>query len=310
MENGHVDKTTSAGELGQFLRNRRGELTPEDVGITSYGARRVPGLRREELAQLAGVSATYYTRLEQGQSTNASEAVIDSIARALNLNDDERAHLHDLGRPARTRRRRPARPDHARPGTIGLLNAMDHIPAVAMGRRSEVLAWNRIGHLLLAGHLDFDAPQRPADRPNLTRMLFLDPHTGDLYRNWREEAALSVASMRFVAAQFSDDRELMELIGELTLKNREFASLWSKHPVHRCVSGIKKFRHPEVGDFDLNFEVLHLPDANGQRIMTHIAEPGSPAEAALTLLRACGNAEHHTHGLTGPRVTAETLRTK
>ena len=285
---------------------------PSDGGW-AYGIPTGPSAFREcgrhaTLGRLAEVSATYYTRLEQGQSTNASEAVIESIARALNLNDDERAHLHDLGRPARTRHRRPARPDHARPGIIGLLNAMDHIPAVAMGRRSEVLAWNRLGHLLLAGHLDFDAPQRPADRPNLTRMLFLDPHTGDLYRNWREEAALSVASMRFVAAQFSDDRELMELIGELTLKNREFASLWSKHPVHRCVSGIKKFRHSEVGDFDLNFEVLHLPDANGQRIMTYTAEPGSAAEAALTLLPAFGNAEHHTHELTDPRVTAKTLR--
>ena len=281
-----MTETNGAGELGEFLRSRRAELTPEDVGITSYGARRVPGLRREELAQLAGVSATYYTRLEQGQSTNASEAVIDSIARALNLNDDERLHLHDLARPAPGRRRRPARPDRARAGTVRLINAMSAVPAVVMGRRNEVLAWNPLGHLLLAGHLDFDAPQRPADRPNLTRMLFLDPHTRELYRNWSAEAVMAVASMRFVAAQFRDDRELTELIGELIVNSPDFATLWAKHPVQKCTSGVKQFRHPEVGDFDLGFEVLHLPDANGQRLMTHTAEPGSSAESALALLRA------------------------
>lgn len=281
-----MSETNGAGELGEFLRSRRAELTPEDVGITSYGARRVPGLRREELAQLAGVSATYYTRLEQGQSTNASEAVIDSIARALNLNDDERLHLHDLARPAPGRRRRAAKPDRARPGTVRLVNAMSAVPAVVMGRRNEVLAWNPLGHLLLAGHLDFDAPQRPADRPNLTRMLFLDPHTRELYRNWSAEATMAVASMRFIAAQFRDDRELAELIGELIVNSTDFATLWAKHPVQKCTSGVKQFRHPEVGDFDLGFEVLHLPDANGQRLMTHTAEPASPAESALALLRS------------------------
>jgi len=279
------------GELGDFLRSRRAMLTPGQVGIASYGTRRVPGLRREELAQLAGVSATYYTRLEQGQSTNASESVIDSIARALNLNEDERAHLHDLARPARAVRRRPARPDHARLGTIRLLNAMAGIPAVALGRRNEVLAWNRLGHLLLAGHLAFDAPARPADRPNLTRMLFLDPHTRDLYRNWHEEASLAVASTRFIAAQFTDDRELTELIGELSLKSPDFASLWAKHPVQRCTSGVKRFHHPEVGELDLHFDVLHLPDASGQRVITHTAEPGSLACVTLGLLTAAAECQ-------------------
>ncbi|WGW12369.1 helix-turn-helix transcriptional regulator [Saxibacter everestensis] len=280
-----MDDIAATADLGTFLRTRRAKLTPEDVGISSYGSRRVPGLRREELAQLAGVSATYYTRLEQGQSTNASEAVIDSLARALGLNADERAHLHDLARPVRARRKRQARPERVRAGTIGLLNAMSDIPAVAVGRRNEVLGWNALGHLLLAGHLDVDAPERPTDRPNLTRMLFLDPHTRDLYRNWREEATLAVASLRFVAAQFKDDRGLAELIGELTLNSPEFAALWAKHPVQRCVSGVKEFRHPEVGDFELNFEVLHLPDANGQRIIAHSAEPNSRASGALQLLR-------------------------
>lgn len=279
-----MGETNRADDLGQFLRARRAGLTPEVVGIASYGSRRVPGLRREELAQLAGVSATYYTRLEQGQSANASESVIDSLARALDLNDDERTHLHDLARPTRAKRRAPIKADHARPGTIRLLGAMANIPAVVMGRRSEVLAWNPLGHLLLAGHADFDAPMRPTDRPNLTRMLFLDPHTRDLYRGWRDEASLAVASLRFIAARHQDDLALTHLIGELTLRSPDFAALWAKHPVQRCVNGVKRFRHPEVGDLDLGFEVLHLPGANGQRMLTHTAAPGSAAAAALSLL--------------------------
>ncbi|MBW4095413.1 MAG: helix-turn-helix domain-containing protein [Acidobacteria bacterium] len=279
-------KETMSETLGEFLRSRRSRLTPEDAGVVSYGARRVPGLRREELAQLAGVSATYYTRLEQGQSTNASESVIESLAQALSLSVDEREHLRALAQPAKKKRRAPVKPDNAAPGAVRLLEAMSMVPAVIVGRRNEVLAWNVLGHSLLAGHTDFEAPTRPVDRPNLTRMLFLDPHTKDLYRNWREEALLSVASLRFIAAQHQDDDELAHLIGELTVKSSDFADLWAKHPVKRCVSGIKKFRHPEVGDFDLGFEVLHLPGDTGQRMVTHVAEPGSNSAAAVALLAA------------------------
>lgn len=166
--------------LGDFLRTRRGRLTPEDVGITSYGSRRVPGLRREELAQLAGVSVTYYTRLEQGQSHQASPSVIEALADALQLSDAERTYLHSLVRPAPARPRRPAKAATARPATRQLLDALEDVPAVVIGTRTEVLAWNILGQQLLAGHLDPGAPYRAADRPNLTRMLFLDPHHRDL----------------------------------------------------------------------------------------------------------------------------------
>lgn len=281
-----MNSMDDSSALGEFLRSRRSRLRPEDVGLTSYGTRRVPGLRREELAQLAGVSVTYYTRLEQGQSTRASEAVIDALARALNLDDDERAHLHDLARPAPRRpRSRACRPAMARPGTRQLIDAMDNVPAVVLGRRTEVLAWNTLGHLLLAGHLDFDAPNRPADRPNLTRMLFCDPHHRDLYRDWATEVARAVASLRLVAGRYKNDRELAELIGELTMNSPEFASLWAKHPVANCVSGTKEFRHPEVGELTLDFEALVLPDDSGQRILMYSAKPGSASEAALQLLR-------------------------
>jgi transcriptional regulator with XRE-family HTH domain len=277
---------TNVGELGDFLRSRRARIKPDDVGLRSHGVRRVPGLRREELAQLAGVSVTYYTRLEQGQSSNASESVINAIARALDLSKDERTHLHDLARPAPAKRRRQTKPEAIRPGTKQLVVAMTDVPAVVLGRRNDVLAWNPLGHLLLAGHYDFNAPTRAADRPNLTQMLFLDPHSHDLYRRWQEEAARAVASLRLIAGRHKDDRGLAELIGELSINSAEFAALWSKHPVSDCVSGIKYFHHPEVGDFELAFEVLHLPEDTGHRIITYTAEPNSPSAAALALLKS------------------------
>jgi transcriptional regulator with XRE-family HTH domain len=280
-----------SGALGEFLRSRRGRLTPAAAGITSYGARRVAGLRREELAQLAGVSATYYTRLEQGQSTNASHSVLDALARALQLDDDERAHLNDLATPARGARRRRARPDTARAGTLQLIASMADVPAVVLGRRTEVLGWNPLGHRLLAGHYDVDAPVRPASRPNLTRMLFLDPHTRDLHRHWPEEAKRAVASLRVVAGRFPDDRELTELVGELSVKSPEFASLWSKHPVQNCVSGTKLLHHPEVGNLAVQFEALHLADDSGQRILTYTAASQTPSDVALQLLRAMVRAD-------------------
>jgi transcriptional regulator with XRE-family HTH domain len=276
----------TVGDLGEFLRSRRGRITPEDVGIISFGARRVPGLRREELAQLAGVSPTYYTRLEQGQSTNASESVIDAIARALKLDEDERAHLHDLARPAPAKRRRARRPETVPSGAAQLINAMAEVPAVVMGPRSDVLAWNRLAHALLAGHYDFEAPSRPAERPNLTKMLFLDPHTRELYSRWDEEAARAVASLRLLAGRYSDDPELARLIGELALNSNEFALLWSKHPVGNCVSGTKHLHHPVVGDLELEFQMLELPDRSGQRVLTYTATPGSASAAALALLTA------------------------
>jgi transcriptional regulator with XRE-family HTH domain len=283
--------SVAGGALGEFLRSRRARLTPAAAGITSYGARRVAGLRREELAQLAGVSATYYTRLEQGQSTNASHSVLDALARALQLDDDERAHLNDLASPAGGVRRRRGRPDTARVGTLQLIASMGDVPALVLGRRTEVLGWNALGHRLLAGHYDVDAPVRPASRPNLTRMLFLDPHTRDLHRHWPEEAKRAVASLRVVAGRFPDDRELTELVGELSVKSPEFASLWSKHPVQNCVSGTKLLHHPEVGNLDLQFEALHLADDSGQRILTYTAAVQTPSAVALQLLRGMVRAD-------------------
>ncbi|HEX4225581.1 MAG TPA: helix-turn-helix transcriptional regulator [Pseudonocardiaceae bacterium] len=291
--------------LGDFLRTRRGGLRPEDVGIVSYGPRRVPGLRREELAQLAGVSATYYTRLEQGQSSSASPAIIDALAGALGLDDDERAHLHELARPARRKPRRAARPACVQPGTRQLVTAITDVPAVVLGVRTEVLAWNSLGHQLLAGHLDPAAPDRPADRPNLTRMLFLDPHHRDLYPRWADEAARAVASLRVVAGRRAEDRELAELIGELTMNSAEFAALWAKHPVANCVAGTKFFRHPEIGELALEFQALSLADDSGHRILMYSAAPGSPAETALHLLRRTAHEPGATQQERAPSPSAQ-----
>ncbi|MGX6450262.1 MmyB family transcriptional regulator, partial [Patulibacter sp. S7RM1-6] len=169
-------------------------------------------------------------------------------------------------------------------GTLRLLAAMDGVPAVLLGRRNDVLGWNALGHALLAGHCARDAPGDPASRPNLTRMLFLDPHTRELHARWEEEAARSVATLRLIAGRHPDDAELAGLIGELTVRSAEFAALWAAHPVATCSRGVKRFRHPDVGELELGFEALELPDADGQRLLAYTAPGGGPA-AGLELLR-------------------------
>jgi len=283
--------------LAEFLQTRRARLTPEDAGLRSYGERRrVPGLRREELAQLAGVSVSYYTRLEQGQSQNASDAVLDAIARTLRLDEQERRHLHNLARPVRTARR-PPRPEKVPPGLRSLIESMPDTPAVLLGRATDVLAWNRLGHALLASHLEWTAPDRPADRPNLSWLAFLDPHTAELYADLPGKRASAVAHLRAVAGQYPDDPRLASLIGELTMRSTEFASRWAAHPVSICEPMPREFRHPLVGRLSLWQEVLRpqLPD---QLLVLFAAEADSPSAAALRMLAAltaptsCGGSVH------------------
>lgn len=284
-------------DLGAFLRSRRAALDPEQVGLPTHGYRRVAGLRREELAELAGVSLTYYTRLEQGQAQNASDSVLDALARALRLSDIERVHLYALARPMAKHRAHHRRSFHVRPETLRLLDAMSDVPAVLMARNQDVLAWNRLGRALLAPHLDMSAPEDPDRRPNVIRMLFLDAATRAMYANWDSEAALAVASLRYVAAHFADDVGLSDLIGELCADSPEFATRWGYHPVQLCISGTKQLRHPVIGDLELSFEALHLPEAQGQRILTHTATPGSPDEDALRLLA--------TYSISSPAAAAD-----
>lgn len=276
----------TASTMGDFLRQRRAALHPTDVGLVDYGTRRVPGLRREEVAMLAGVSVTYYTRLEQGHSSHASESVLEAISRALALNPVQRRHLFELAgvkeRP--TRPRSTTKPDFARAGTVQLLRTMAGVPAILLGKRTEVLAWNALGHALVGSHLDADSPENPDRRPNMTRLLFLDPQTRELYPAWATEASRAVASLRLLSGRFADDPQLASLIGELTLKSPEFASMWAEHPVENCMSGVKHLRHPRLGELELDFEVLSMPDDSGHRLLTYTAPDGSEASAALSRL--------------------------
>ncbi|MFF1413065.1 helix-turn-helix domain-containing protein [Streptomyces sp. NPDC058289] len=271
-------------QLGEFLQTRRSQLVPEDLGIPDYGERRrVPGLRREELALLAGVSVSYYTRLEQGHSLNASPQVLEALARALRLEETERLHLHDLARSAQGpgRRRRPA-PERVTRATGQLLEALAHVPAIVTGRRSDVLAWNRPGHALFAGHLDPYAVDRPAERPNMARLVFLDAHTRDLYADWPAKARAVVGNLRLVAGRYPDDTALHVLVGELSAKSPEFASMWADHRVKACAVATYEMRHPLLGPLTVTQQTLS--QGPSQNIVVATTEADSPARTALALL--------------------------
>lgn len=277
---GGVVKTRS--ELGEFLRSRRERLTPEQVGLPSgVTLRRVPGLRREELAQLAGVSVGYYTRLEQGVSHAASPAVLDALAMALQLDDAEHRHLRTLAQPPRKIRRR-ARRSVLRPAVADLLTTFDDVAAIVIDHRTDVVGWNRLGHALLAGHVDPGAPQEPS-RPNIARMLFLDPHHRALYRDWRAKAMMTVAALHQEVARHPDDVALEHLVGELAVASNEFAAMWAQRPIKICACAVRDLDHPEVGRIRLTNETLSLPDDDQQLGLFH-ARRGTPDHEALVLL--------------------------
>ncbi|WP_327368374.1 helix-turn-helix domain-containing protein [Streptomyces sp. NBC_01217] len=274
------------GHLADFLQARRGQLRPEDVGLRTYGERRrVPGLRREELAMLAGISAPYYTRLEQGQSRNASREVLDSIASALRLDESERAHLHALARaPGRARPAGRPRAERITPATGALLAAIEGTPAIVVGRRSDVLAWNRQGHGLFAGHLDPGSPNVPGRRPNMARLVFLDAHTRDLYADWPAKARAVVGNLRLTAGRYPDDPLLAGLIGELAMSSAEFAAMWADHRILACDVAEYEMRHPSVGTLTVTQQTLQSPQGSGPSLVVATADPGSPSATALTLL--------------------------
>jgi len=273
-------------ELGAFLYARRAQLLPDDVGLGSYGERRrVEGLRREELAMLAGVSVSYYTRLEQGQSPHASPEVLDALARALQLDPDERSHLHSLGTTATQRRvkRRPA-PEQLTGPERDLLATMAGLPVVVAGRSFDVLAWTALGHALLAGHIDPSSQDRPADRPNLAKLIFLDAHSRELYVDWRTKALAVVTNLRAAVGQRPDDPLLASLIGELTMKSPDFATIWSHHRVKPCTVATYDLRHPVVGALTVTQQTLNVAQSEGHLFIAMTVTPGSASAAALTLL--------------------------
>ncbi|MET9728283.1 helix-turn-helix transcriptional regulator [Streptomyces zaomyceticus] len=277
-----------SAELSEFLRSRRARLKPQDVGLPEFGRhRRVPGLRREELAQLAGVSVAYYTRLEQGNGRNVSTEVLDAIARALRLSDTERAHLTHLAKPtAKKKQHRAAitRPQQVRPGLQHLLDAMDGVPAFLIGRRGDILAWNRLARALMG---DF-AAMEPEER-NMARMIFLGDHARDLYLDWECKATEVVSVLRLYAGCYPDDPALLALVGELSVKSEEFRSLWAAHTVTDKGHGTKRLRHPLVGDMTLSYESMQVAGGDPDlMLVTYQAEPGTASADALRLLAQWG----------------------
>lgn len=271
--------------LGSFLKSRRDRVTPEAIGLRTYGtSRRVPGLRREELAHLAGVSVGYYARLEQGQAERASDQVLEAIARVLDLDEVETAHLRNLARqPVRSGFTEPP-VEQPHPRVLALLGSLaEATPALVLGRRGDVLAWNRTGHALFAGHVDFEAPADPARRPSIPRMFFLDPLTRDLHRNWDELARIHVAYLRLTAGRFPDDARLANLIGELSMRSDLFARLWADGDVADCTTGDMHLQHPTVGAANVTYQVWLQPDSPDHRL--EVYTPNDPPSAdALQLL--------------------------
>jgi transcriptional regulator with XRE-family HTH domain len=268
-------------EIREFLTSRRAKITPDQVGLTAYGPRRVPGLRREEVAVLAGVSVPYYTRLERGDMSGVSESVLDALARALQLDDAERAHLFDLARaagPMANRRRRSA-PKQIRPSVQRLLDAITGGPALVQNGRLDVLAANELGRALYSEM--FREPTRPV---NHARFTFLNPKAHDVYADWERAANDTVALLRAEAGRDPYDRDLTDLIGELSARSEEFRVRWAAHNVRLHQTGAKRFHHPVVGDVTLSFEMMELAADPGLHLLTYTAEAGSKSDEALNLL--------------------------
>ncbi|MER5181021.1 helix-turn-helix transcriptional regulator [Streptomyces sp. NPDC002896] len=270
-------------EIREFLGTRRARVTPEQAGLPLYGGdrRKVTGLRREEVALLAGISSEYYTRLERGNATGVSESVIDGIAQALQLDEAERTHLLDLLRGAGTTRpprRRPAQ-QRVRPAVWRVLDSMVGTPAFVLSGRLDILAANHLGRALFSPL--YADPLRP---PSNARFVFLDPHAAEFFRDWDEVANDTVAMLRAEAGRDPYDRRLTDMIGELSTRSEEFRRRWAAHNVRIHTTGMKRLHHPVVGDLDLPFETFPLGADPSQFLLTYTAEPASPSQDALNLL--------------------------
>jgi transcriptional regulator with XRE-family HTH domain len=270
----------AANEIAEFLVSRRAKIAPEQAGLPSYGQRRVPGLRREEVASLAGVSADYYRRLERGQVTGASELVLEALARALQLDDAERTHLFDLARaasPVASKRSRPPK-TRVRPVVQRLLGQIE-APAIVSTVCGDYLAANALGRALYSPV--FDSREQPA---NSGRFTFLDPAARKFYPEWERLASELVASLRSQAGRNPRDRNLQDLIGELSTRSEEFRVRWAAHNVRFHRTGSKRLQHPIVGALELSYETLTLDAEDGLRLALYSAEAGSASQQALDLL--------------------------
>ena len=285
-------------EVREFLVSRRAKITPGQAGLPAYGGhRRVPGLRREEVALLAGVSIDYYTRLERGNLAGVSESVLDGLASALQLDEAERAHLFDLARASSSTphsRRRPAQP-RVRPSVQQTLDALTGVPAYVRNGRRDILAANLLGRALYSEmYVD---PARPV---NVARFVFLSPRAHSFFLDWDRAANDVVAILRAEAGRNPYDRSLSDLIGELSTRSEEFRTAWAAHNVRFHRTGFKDIHHPIVGDLHLTFEALDLPADPGLSLVVYSAEPGSRSEDGLRLLASWAAASDETDPAAAP----------
>ncbi|GIG25608.1 helix-turn-helix domain-containing protein [Cellulomonas denverensis] len=265
-------------DVREFLISRRAQVTPEQAGLTVYGDdRRVPGLRREEVAELAGVSLDYYVRLERGNIAGASDEVLHAIAGALRLDEVERRHLFDLARRAPARVAREGRTaGRLRPSVRRMLDALS-VPALVTNACQDILGANPAGAALFAPHLE-------SERPNLARFIFLDSRAPEFYADWPLACRLTAAMLRYRAGRDPLNEDLTALIGELSTRSPRFRQDWADHDVHEHRTGRKLYRHPVVGEIDLTYDVLELPGEPGLSITTYTVDPGSESERRLARL--------------------------
>ena len=269
-------------EMREFLASRRARITPEQAGLTVYGKnRRVTGLRREEVAMLAGISVEYYTRLERGNANGASEDVLEGIARALQLDEAERSHLFDLARSASTTRVVRRRPSHeqVRPNVQRIVDAITEMPADVRNARLDILYSNPLARALYT-----DAHEDSTRPTNVARFIFLNSRSEEFFDDWNGIANDAVAILRAEAGRDPYDRRLTDLIGELSTRSEEFRVRWADHNVKLHNTGAKTFHHPIVGELTLAYEALEIATDPGQRLLIYTAEPNSPSQEALNLL--------------------------
>jgi len=263
---------SSISPLGAFLRARRELTSPEQAGVTSSGRRRTPGLRREEVAQLSGVSTDYYTRLEQGREQHPSAQVLDALARTLRLDPEERAHLHRLARADRGHLDRSVR-ETVRPSLLRLMRGWLHTPALIVNHRMDVLGANPLGRALFARVFE-------QDEPNLVRFVFVSPHARSFYPEWEQVAQSSLGALRAASGGLDE----AGLVDELSARSPEFRRLWARHDVRGKSHEAKRLHHHEVGELTLTYDSLTVDGAGGQQLIVYQAEPGSASAQALALL--------------------------
>ena len=272
-------------EIREFLSTRRARITPGQAGLPTYGheRRRVTGLRREEVALLAGVSPQYYVRLERGDATGISESIIDGVAHALQLDDAERAHLvhllHNAGTPTRARRRTPPAPQRVRPTIQRLVDSMQATPAVVLNGRLEMVTANALGRALFS-----PVYADPEGTPSSARFVFLNPQATTFFREWDTVANDTVAILRAEAGRNPHDRDLSDLVGALSTRSDDFRVRWAAHNVRIHSTGVKLFHHPVVGDLDLPYEALPLAPGSSTALVAYTPEPDSASQDALALL--------------------------